>query len=48
MSLTDGSWPYLKTMKIIKMGKGEVTTIIIRTITGMMKVMMMVIIVMMK
>jgi hypothetical protein len=48
--LTDGSWPYLKTIKIIKMimGKVEVTTIMIRTIMGMVRVMMMEMIVMMR
>jgi hypothetical protein len=50
ISLTDGSWPYLKTVKIknMKMGEGEVTTIIIWTIMGIVKVMMMVMIVMRK
>lgn len=50
MSLTDGSWPYLKTIKIIKMkmGKGEVTTIIMRPIMGMMEVLMIEMIVMMR
>ena len=48
MSLTDGSWPYLKKIKIMKMGKGEVTTKIMRTIMKMMRVMMMVMIVMMR
>ena len=41
MSLTEGSWPYLKTIKIMKMGKGEVTTNIIRTIMGMMVMIVM-------